>query len=148
MSLVKKALGKLTLTVDIEKDQTWSVEIKPNDLNKILELLPSGGTLNEATCDGDFAEETIFNATHSVGPCATVGDNYEIVVAVNNSASNVDASIKITVAGVTQSIKTIPHGTDSSENDSIQDITLTVDPMDEIIIQIAETGETGVTHRP
>ena len=85
--------GKLILTVDIEKDQTWSVEIKnPNDGNKILELLPSGGTLNEAACDGDFAEETIFNATHSVGPCATVGDNYEIVVAINNSASNVDAS--------------------------------------------------------
>ncbi len=138
--------GKLTLTVDIEKDQTWSVEIRnPNDRNKILELLPSGGILNEAACDGDFAEETIFNATHSVGPCATVGDNYEIVVAINNSASNVDASIKITVAGVTQSIKTIPHGTDSSENDSIQDITLTVDPMDEIIIQIAETGETEFT---
>ncbi len=138
--------GELTLTVDIEKDQTWSVEIRnPNDGNKILELLPSGGTLNEATCDGDFAEETIFNATHSVGPCATAGDNYEIVVAINNSASNVDASFKAIVAGITQTIKTIPHGTDSPENDSIQDITLTVSPNDPIVLEIGEIGETPTT---
>ena len=138
--------GKLILTVDIEKDQTWSVEIKnPNDGNKILELIPSGGTLNTATCDGDFAEETIFNATHSVGACATVGDNYEIVVAINNSTSNVDANFEAIVAGITQTIKTIPHGTDSSENDSIQDITLVVNPNDEIVLKIGEIGETPTT---
>ena len=139
--------GKLILTVDIEKDQTWSVEIKnPNDGNKILELIPSGGTLNTATCDGDFAEETIFNATHSVGACATVGDNYEIVVAINNSTSNVDANFEAIVAGITQTIKTIPHGTDSPENDSIQDITLVVNPNDEIVLKIGEIGETPTTH--
>jgi len=135
--------GELILTVDIEKDQTWSVEVKnPNDGNKILELIPSGGTLNTAACDGDFAEETIFNATHSVGACALVGGNYEIVVAINNSASNVDASFRAMVAGVTQSLKTIPHGADSSENDSIQDITLTVSPNDQIVLEIGEKGET------
>ena len=138
--------GELTLTVDIEKDQTWSVEIRnPNDGNKILELIPSGGTLNTATCDGDFAEETIFNATHNVGACATVGDNYEIVVAINNSTSNVDANFEAIVAGITQTIKTIPHGTDSPENDSIQDITLVVNPNDEIVIKIWEEGETPTT---
>ena len=122
------------------------MEIKnPNDGNKILELIPSGGTLNTATCDGDFAEETIFNATHSVGACATVGDNYEIVVAINNSTSNVDANFEAIVAGITQTIKTIPHGTDSPENDSIQDITLVVNPNDEIVIKIWEEGETPTT---
>ena len=135
--------GELILTVDIEKDQTWSVEIKnPNDGNKILELLPSGGTLNEATCDGPFAEETIFSATHNVGACTTAGDKYEIVVAINNSASNVDASFRAIVAGITQTIKTIPHGTDSPENDSIQNITLTVSPNDQIVLEIGEKGET------
>ena len=138
--------GELILTVDIEKDQTWSVEIKdPNDGNKILELLPSGGTLNEATCDGPFLEETTFSATHTVHACTTVGDKYEIVVAINNSASNVDASFKAIVAGIPQTIKTIPHGTDSPENDSIQNITLTVSPSDQIVLEIGEIGETPTT---
>jgi len=139
--------GELILTVDIEKDQTWSVEIKnPNDGNKILELLPSGGTLNEATCDGPFAEETIFSATHNVGACTTVGDKYEIVVTINNSASNVDASFRAIVAGITQIIKTIPHGSDGGFSiGSIQDTTLTVSPNDQIVLEIGEIGETPTT---
>lgn len=135
--------GELILTVDIEKDQTWSVEIKnPNDGNKILELIPSGGTLNTAACDGDFSEETIFNANHTVGTCNSVGDKYEIGVAINNSMSNVDATFRAIVAGVTQSLKTIPHGALSSQNASVQSITLTVSPNDQIVLEIGEIGET------
>ncbi|HIG24274.1 MAG TPA: hypothetical protein EYG34_07095 [Acidimicrobiia bacterium] len=135
--------GELILTVDIEKDQTWSVEVKnPNDGNKILELIPSGGTLNTAACDGDFSEETIFNANHTVGTCNSVGDKYEIGVAINNSMSNVDASFRAIVDGFTQSfITTIPHGTDSPENDSIKNITLDVSPNDQIVLEIGEKGE-------
>ena len=135
--------GELILTVDIEKDQTWSVEVKnPNDGNKILELIPSGGTLNTAACDGDFSEETIFNANHTVGTCNSVGDKYEIAVGINNSMSNVDATFRAIVAGVTQSIKTIPHGTLSSQNASVQGIILTVSPNDQIVLEIGEIGET------
>ena len=129
----------LKLDIPILKDQVWQVSIVTDTEEELL-LVPDGGTLDAATC-GDFPEEPVieWGPTITDAACAagSNGNSDYIAVTINNSASNIDATVSYTVNGTEVELKDVDPDPYSFQ--------INVDHGDEVVVTVSTDGQADVT---
>jgi hypothetical protein len=137
--LVAKGNEGLRLDIPILKDQVWAVSIV-DDEGKELLLVPGGGTLNADAC-GDFVVTETWGPVITTVACAagSNGNSDFIATTINNSGSNIEATVSYTVNGTFVESKKVPAG---KADYSLQ---INVDHGDEVVVTVSADGQADVT---
>ena len=130
----------LKLTIPILKDQVWAASVK-TDTGDVLEMIPSGGTLNAASCDEEFPVDT-YDPLVTFGACTADanGNGTNLAATVNNSDSSMPVEVSWTVNGVG------PMGTQNvAAEDAAHNFSISSSQGDAVVVTVSATGQSNKT---